>query len=72
MVHEKSILKLCANTCTGLYISKFCLYYPYLLKFNSCKLYFGGRKGMNMGYWWESQKETDRLEDQDVGRWVGR
>jgi hypothetical protein len=21
-------------------------------------------------YWWESQKERDRWEDQDVGRWT--
>jgi hypothetical protein len=25
-----------------------------------------GRRGMHIGYWWESQKERDRLEDQDV------
>jgi hypothetical protein len=24
-----------------------------------------GRRGMHVGYWWESQKE-----DQDVGRWT--
>jgi hypothetical protein len=24
---------------------------------------------MHIGYWWESQKETDHQEDQDV-RWV--
>jgi hypothetical protein len=26
-----------------------------------------GRIGMHIGYWWESQKERDHLEDQDVG-----
>jgi hypothetical protein len=25
----------------------------------------GGRRGMHIGYWWESQKE-----DQDVGSWI--
>jgi hypothetical protein len=25
---------------------------------------------MHMGYWWESQKERDRWEDQDVGEWT--
>jgi hypothetical protein len=26
-----------------------------------------GRIGMHIGYWWESQKEKDHLEDQNVG-----
>jgi hypothetical protein len=30
----------------------------------------GGRVGMHIGYWWESQKERDRLEDQDVDGWT--
>jgi hypothetical protein len=29
-----------------------------------------GRGGMHAGYWWESQKERDHWEDQDVGGWT--
>jgi hypothetical protein len=29
-----------------------------------------GRKGMYMGYWWESQKERDHYEDQDEVEWT--
>jgi hypothetical protein len=29
-----------------------------------------GRRGMHIGYWWESQRERDRYEDQDVGGWI--
>jgi hypothetical protein len=29
-----------------------------------------GRRGMHIGYWWESQKERDHYEDQDVGGWI--
>jgi hypothetical protein len=29
-----------------------------------------GRGGMHIGYWWESQKERDHLEDQDVDVWT--
>jgi hypothetical protein len=29
-----------------------------------------GRRVMHIGYWWESQKEWDHKEDQDVGGWI--
>jgi hypothetical protein len=29
-----------------------------------------GRRGMHIGYWWESQKEGDHWGDQDVGGWT--
>jgi hypothetical protein len=29
-----------------------------------------GEKRITLGYWWESQKERDHLEDQDVGGWI--
>jgi hypothetical protein len=29
-----------------------------------------GRRGMHIGYWWESQMERDHWEDQDVGGWT--
>jgi hypothetical protein len=29
-----------------------------------------GKRGMHIGCWWESQKEVDHLEDQDVGGWT--
>jgi hypothetical protein len=29
-----------------------------------------GRRGMHVGYWWDSQKERDHWEDQDVGGWT--
>jgi hypothetical protein len=28
------------------------------------------RRGMHLGYRWESQKERDHCEDQDVGGWT--
>jgi hypothetical protein len=28
------------------------------------------RRGTHIGYWWESQKERDQQEDQDVDRWI--
>jgi hypothetical protein len=30
------------------------------------------RRGMYIGYWWESQKERHHLEDQGVGGWILR
>jgi hypothetical protein len=27
-------------------------------------------KGMHIGYWWESQKEGDHYEEQDVCGWI--
>jgi hypothetical protein len=30
----------------------------------------GGRGGMHIGYWWESQKERNQWEDQDVDGWT--
>jgi hypothetical protein len=29
-----------------------------------------GRTGIHIGYWWESLKERDHYEDQDVGGWI--
>jgi hypothetical protein len=26
--------------------------------------------GVHIGYWWESHKERDHSEDQDVGGWL--
>jgi hypothetical protein len=28
-----------------------------------------GRRRMRVGYWWESQKEGDQWEDEDIGGW---
>jgi hypothetical protein len=29
-----------------------------------------GRRGMHVGYWWESQMERDHKEDHNIGGWV--
>jgi hypothetical protein len=29
-----------------------------------------GEKVMHIGYWWNSQKERDHCEDQNVGGWT--
>jgi hypothetical protein len=29
-----------------------------------------GRRGVHIGYSWESQRKTDHWEDQDVGEWT--
>jgi hypothetical protein len=30
----------------------------------------GGRSGLHIGYWWESQKERNHQKAQDVGGWI--
>jgi hypothetical protein len=29
-----------------------------------------GRRGTRIDYWWESQREGDHYEDEDVGGWI--
>jgi hypothetical protein len=29
-----------------------------------------GRKGMHIGYWWESQMERDHWEDRYISGWI--
>jgi hypothetical protein len=29
-----------------------------------------GRRGIDIGYWWETWKERDHWEDLDVGGWI--
>jgi hypothetical protein len=31
---------------------------------------YWGRRGLHIGYWWESQKGRDHWEDQDVDGWT--
>jgi hypothetical protein len=28
------------------------------------------RRGTRIGYWWENQRERDRLEDEDGDEWI--
>jgi hypothetical protein len=37
---------------------------------DSCYLFVRERRGMHIGYWWESQKEKDNYAAQDVGGWT--
>jgi hypothetical protein len=30
----------------------------------------GVRRGMHVGYWWESQKERDHFKNQDADEWT--
>jgi hypothetical protein len=34
------------------------------------KSYEWRRRGMHIGYWWESQKEIGHYLDQDLGKWI--
>jgi hypothetical protein len=45
--------------------------YIYILRVFKIKMLrrISGR-GMHIGYWWESQKERDHWEDQDVSGWA--
>jgi hypothetical protein len=36
----------------------------------ACSTNGGDEECMHIGYWWESQKERDHWEDQDVGGWT--
>jgi hypothetical protein len=53
----------------------FCSQYP-SITLKSRKIRWAGhvarlrRRKMLLGYWWESQKERDHCEDQDVGGWT--
>jgi hypothetical protein len=39
-----------------------------LILFSKACSTHGGRKGMHIEIWWGNQKETDHLQDLDVGR----
>jgi hypothetical protein len=43
---------------------------PFLRSFQLCSHSGMGETRMHIGYWWESWKEKDHLEDQDIGVWT--
>jgi hypothetical protein len=45
-------------------------FYLFLNNANQRLGFNGGRGGIHIEYWWESQKERDHSEDQDVGGWT--
>jgi hypothetical protein len=46
------------------------LTFPFFLLYIFPNVHSRGRRGLHIGYWWESQKERDHWEDQDVGGWT--
>jgi hypothetical protein len=48
-----------------------CIHKIFFLLCWRCRLLMAnGRRGLHIGYWWESQEEKDHGEDQDVRRWT--